>query len=444
LKPRTFRFLILLATLSLVGIVVIQIYWVNSAFRIQKQQHILQENEAKSQEKIFNDRVIIALTNVAETILKNQNDPSKLYNAVQMEQPNFFTVMMNDTLHPFYLESLINKEFERSNIKEDFEYAIYDCFSQELIYGDFVSRDENVENDISQRPQLKLAKDGHYFSVYFPNRKPLYIEPLADSRTPWVYSSGIILIVILFFGYSVWLILKQKRLSDIKNDFINNMTHELKTPISTISVSSEVLLREGICQDPERVNQYARIIFNENKRLESQVERVLQLATLDKEKIELRKTSIDVHGMILSCAANFRLAVEAEGGKLDLHLDAIQHVMEGDRVHLTNIIYNLIDNAKKYADKEPLIVVSTANERGGILISVKDNGIGIGSDALKHVFEKFYRVPTGNVHNVKGFGLGLYYVKMMTEQHQGTVSVKSEAGKGSEFILYFPIQNLKK
>jgi two-component system phosphate regulon sensor histidine kinase PhoR len=222
------------------------------------------------------------------------------------------------------------------------------------------------------------------------------------------------------------------------------MTHELKTPISTISVSSEVLLREGICQDPERVNQYARIIFNENKRLESQVERVLQLATLDKEKIELRKTSIDVHGMILSCAANFRLAVEAEGGKLDLHLDATQHVMEGDRVHLTNIIYNLIDNAKKYADKEPLIVVSTANERGGILISVKDNGIGIGADALKHVFEKFYRVPTGNVHNVKGFGLGLYYVKMMTEQHQGTVSVKSEAGKGSEFILYFPIQNLKK
>jgi two-component system phosphate regulon sensor histidine kinase PhoR len=148
--------------------------------------------------------------------------------------------------------------------------------------------------------------------------------------------------------------------------------------------------------------------------------------------------------MILSCAANFRLAVETEGGKLDLHLDATQHVMDGDRVHLTNIIYNLIDNAKKYADKEPLIVVSTTNERGGILISVKDNGIGIGSDALKHVFEKFYRVPTGNVHNVKGFGLGLYYVKMMTEQHQGTVSVKSEAGKGSEFILYFPIQNLKK
>ncbi|MBX7093316.1 MAG: HAMP domain-containing histidine kinase [Flavobacteriales bacterium] len=442
MKPRTFRSLLLLGTLSLIGIVGIQIYWVNKALIAQKNEELLQEREYSQQEKIFNDRVTIALSNVADRILDFYNDPSDLFNNVEQVQSNYFVVRINDTLHPYILESFLQQEFAKSNIKEDFEYAIYDCFTDSLVYGKYVSMDESKENDVSKKPDIKWDKDAHYFSVFFPNRAGFKGNVSQPELNVWLYSSVIVLIVIGFFGYAVFLILQQKRLADVKTDFINNMTHELKTPISTISLSAEVLLRDNISNDPNRIHQYAKIIFNENKRLENQVERVLQMATLEKEKIVLRKSEIDIHDLIKNCVDNFKIAVEASGGVLELNLNAEKYLVNGDKVHLTNILYNLIDNARKYSPVDPLIRVSTENTQRGIRIVISDNGIGMSKDVLRHIFDKFYRVPTGNVHNVKGFGLGLYYVKVMTEEHGGTIHVESEPEKGSRFILELPF-NIK-
>jgi two-component system phosphate regulon sensor histidine kinase PhoR len=438
MNQRVFRSFILLATISLIGISAIQIYWVNKAFSIQQKQQ-------EAQEKQFNDRVTIALSNVVEDILTYYNDPAEIYNAVEVLQPGFFVVRINDTLHPYFLESLLKSEFERRNIKEDFEYGIYDCFTDSILYGKYVSFNNVIDSsklaEQAKRPQIKWQTDGHYFSVFFPAKSVKGNMLLLNPTNAWFYTTIIILIVIAFFGYSVFVILKQKRLSDIKNDFINNMTHEFKTPISTIAISSEVLLREDTINNKERIQQYARIIQNENKRLESQVERVLQLATLDKEKLTLKKSKVNIHELINDTAESFRATLNNLSGKIILKLDALNTIVQADKVHITNIIYNLLDNARKYCAVEPIIIISTHNYKNYLVISIKDNGIGIKKENLKNVFEKFYRVPTGNVHNVKGFGLGLFYVKYITEQHGGKVEVQSEFGAGSEFKVYLPLKN---
>lgn len=436
MNQRVFRSFIILATVSLIGIIAIQLYWVNKAFN-------LQQKEQEAQEKQFNDRVTIALSNVVEDILTYYNDPAEIYNAVEVLQPGFFVVRINDTLHPFFLESLLKSEFERRNIKEDFEYGIYDCFTDSILYGKYVSFDKIPDSSKiiaqSKRPQIKWKTDGHYFSVFFPahERKG---TTLFNPKNAWFYTTIIILIVIAFFGYAVFVILKQKRLSEIKNDFINNMTHEFKTPISTIAISSEVLLRKDTINNQERIQQYARIIQNENKRLESQVERVLQLATLDKEKLTLKKININVHELIKDTAESFRAVFNNQSGNIELQLQAVNTAIYADKVHITNVIYNLLDNARKYCNSKPHIIIKTVNDKNFIVICVRDNGIGIKKENLKSVFEKFYRVPTGNVHNVKGFGLGLFYVKYITQQHGGKVEVESEFGKGSEFRVYLPLK----
>lgn len=442
MKLRSFRILILLATLSLIGIVVIQMYWVNEAIALQKTQEKLLEREFYLEEKRFNDRVEIALQDVAEQILAIYNDPSVISNAVEQVQHNFYMVRMNDTLHPDLLESLVKREFLKRNIEDDFEYAIYDCFTDSVVFSKFISFDSThtKASPQSKRPDIEWDKDGHYFSIFYPHRGEFHLPEVKNSLGPLLYTTIIILIVVAFFGYSIYVILKQKRLADIKNDFINNMTHELKTPISTISLSSEVLLKPDISNDPQRIQQYARIIFNENKRLENQVERVLQLATLEKEKIVLKKSQVDVHEVIRNCFENFKLSVESQGGKIEMKLEAVQPELEADRVHITNVIYNLMDNARKYSKEIPEIIIHTVNKNGDLLIEVQDKGIGISKEALSQIFEKFYRVPTGNVHNVKGFGLGLYYVKIMVEQHGGKIKAESEPGRGSKFTITLPLK----
>ncbi|HYG49695.1 MAG TPA: HAMP domain-containing sensor histidine kinase, partial [Flavobacteriales bacterium] len=261
-----------------------------------------------------------------------------------------------------------------------------------------------------------------------------------DQLGGWLFGSIIILLVLSFFIYAISVVLKQKRLADVKNDFINNMTHELKTPIATISLATEVLSKKGIESDPQRINQYAGIIKHENTRLENMVERVLKLATLEKEKIELKPTEVDIHELLADCIKSFETQIVAEGGTINTRFNASKTILIGDRVHLFNIFSNLIDNAKKYSDKYPVINVSTINNDNGIIISVSDNGIGIAPENLKMIFEKFYRVPTGNVHNVKGFGLGLFYVKYIVDEHSGKINVTSKVGRGTTFEVYLPFK----
>lgn len=424
-----------MATLSLIGVVVTQLFWLNTAFRVQEKQIELQDKQYDQVEREFNDRVVIALTNVAEEILSINKDPSELYDAVKQIRSNYFTAAINDTLHPYLLESLLIKEFKRRNINEDFEYGIYDCFTDSVVYGNYVGYSDEEGKTSKPSTLVKWDKDGHYFGVLFPNKEGYGIEPVEKQLGTWTFTMIILVIVFVFFAFSIWVILKQKRLSEMKNDFINNMTHELKTPISTIALSSEVLMQDNIANEPDRVEQYARIIKSENERLKNQVERVLQLATLDKDDLELRQEKVDMHDVIQKAIESFELTLEERKGSLNTTLSAQNHVVIGDPVHLTNIVHNLIDNAIKYSVEAPSISLATDNSNGDLNIRVSDKGIGLDKENVKHVFEKFFRVHTGNVHNVKGFGLGLYYVRSMAKAHGGDVQVESTLGEGSTFTI---------
>ncbi|MBK9274609.1 MAG: hypothetical protein IPM49_08735 [Flavobacteriales bacterium] len=232
--------------------------------------------------------------------------------------------------------------------------------------------------------------------------------------------------------------MRQKRLSEMKNDFIGNMTHELKTPISTIALSSEVIADPSIVREPDRLAAYARIIRSETERLRAQVDRVLQLTTLERDGPSLKTELVDLHALIREVTASFTLVLEERKGDLALDLRAAQPMVKGDRVHLSNALANLVDNAIKYSPDPPRITVSTREDGGDVAVEVADHGIGIAREHLRHVFERFYRVPTGNVHDVKGFGLGLHHVQQVIKAHQGSVRVHSEPGKGSRFTLLLP------
>ena len=433
--------LILLATLSVIGVVVIQLLWLRQVSRYHKEQVELNKEQARQLEKQFNDRVVIALTDVTEQILSINKDPSDLYDAVKQERPNYFAVTINDTVHPYLLEALLRKEFSRRNIVEDFEYGIYDCFTDSIVYGNYVALDTTAADTLTHSKLLKLDKDGHYFGVFFPNRaSTLWQEGRAGGWT-WIFPAVVTLIVFSFFAYSVWVILRQKKLSEMKNDFIGNMTHELKTPISTIALSSEVIGDPGIIKEPERLREYARIIRSENERLRVQVERVLQLATLDKDSLDLKREPVDMHAVAREVAGSFRLALQERRVTLELALSAERSTVHGDRVHLTNAVFNLVDNALKYGRDGSRITVRTRRKGGELLLSIEDHGIGIRSEDAKHVFERFFRVHTGNVHDVKGFGLGLHYVQQIAHAHGGGIGVRSELGKGSTFTLSLPLNN---
>ena len=224
----------------------------------------------------------------------------------------------------------------------------------------------------------------------------------------------------------------------MKTDFINNMTHEFKTPIATISLASDSILSPAILDNKDKIIRFINIIKQENKRMLSQVEKVLQMAQIEKRNVELKFHPFDLHDIIRDAVVNAELKVQAKGGSISTQLEATNAEITGDITHISGIINNLLDNAEKYTPNNPEIVISTRNVKGGIEFTIADNGIGMSKDALKNIFEKFYRVHTGNIHNVKGFGLGLSYVKAMVEAHHGKVSVRSETGKGSAFTVMLP------
>ncbi|MCZ4408014.1 HAMP domain-containing sensor histidine kinase [Cryomorphaceae bacterium 1068] len=433
--------LILLAIVSVAGIIATQIYWLDKAFEVQRTQIDLRKDQEAAEAKQFNDRVTIALTNVADEILTINDDPAELFQAVKQIRPNYFTVAINDTVHPYLLERLLRNEFERRNIQENFEYGVYDCFTDSIVFGDYIAlNEEAAQPSNSEAPQIKWEKDGHYFGVFFPHKEPFTIETPSTKISTWAFSALISLIVFVFFAYAVYIVLRQKRLSEMKTDFINNMTHELKTPISSISLSSEVLLKPDIAQQPERLHRYAELIFSEVRRLRLQVDKVLQLATLERKNVELKRETLDLHSMLRSTVNTLQVANEQDGLNINLNLNAIDYSIQGDEVHISNVIFNLLDNAVKYSHENPLIKITTSSNGDSIEITISDKGIGIPKKSISLVFDKFYRVPKGNLHDVKGFGLGLYYVKQMVEAHGGKIKAESEEGKGTSITFTLPLE----
>ncbi len=422
MKSRTIRLIVILAAVSIAGIALTQIFWMQKAFDLKEKQ--------------FNFNVHLALREVARQILAANNNPAPVGKPVTQHSSDYFTVMVNDTINLPLLETLLQHELARRNIDTHFEYGIFNCNNEQMVFGSSLSTENEIGQASAEIHTLpRLNKDNYYFAVYFPNRD----TDLINQMGIWWFSTLVLLLVIGFFAYAIFVILKQKRLSEVQKDFINNMTHEFKTPISTIAISAEVLRKPGIIAAPERLLSYATIIHDEANRLQKQVERVLQIASADSDSLKLKMEPVDVHQAIHEAVQNISPALTAKNGQVNLQLEATQTIVLADQLHLSNILFNLLDNAIKYTNGNPEIVIKTLNKGKSVCIEISDKGIGLTTDQQKKIFEKFYRVHTGNVHDVKGFGLGLHYVQRMIKAHNGQVSVQSTLGKGSIFTLSLPL-----
>ena len=435
---------IILGVLSLSSILLVQLLWVRKTIEIQSTSTAIQQKSDSLNLKEFSEQTNLALRNVLNVISNAIEDSSEHYGAIKQLNVNQFKVDIIQELDPYYLETLLKKALYNQNIHEDFTFGIYDCFSNQLTFSKLYKFTDDslytlVNNNIIglDSARLKLKNDGHYFTVFFPN-----VQNKLPQNTvflsPWVYISTIVFLVLIFFGFSLATIIKQKRLSEVITDFINNMTHELKTPIATISLSSEMIMRLETDDDLEKAKKYAGIIFKENKRLETQVERVLNISTLDTENTTLNKKSLDFHELLVEVKDTFDFNQLANGGKILIENNASVFTIQADPIHITNVVYNLLDNAVKYCTTKPFISITTKNERNYLVIEIKDNGIGIRKEDLKMIFDKFYRVSTGNIHDIKGFGLGLFYVKLIINEHNGSIDVKSKLGEGSTFTIKLP------
>lgn len=414
----TLRIVIILAAISMVGIAATQIYWVRRAFDLKENQ--------------FNHEVTASLTNVANKIMDINKTPSAANNPVRQLSTNYFVVLINSPIDNGLLEFLLLTEFEKRNVTADFEYGIYDCTEKCMVGGNYISPQKiNYRTDMSGLPTLN--NDGYYFGVLFSGVEANLLSQMGI----WGFSSVVLLIVIFFFVYTLLVILRQRRLSEIQKDFINNITHEFKTPISTIAISTQVLKNPDIIQFPERLLNYATIIENENHRLQQQVEHVLQMARLEKEDLGLKKEKCNLHDLIAEAVKN--KSFQASNPSVQLNLEAAPSTVMIDKLHVVNVIYNLLDNATKYTASKPEITISTRTKGRMIQMEIHDNGIGIDGKEQKKIFDRFYRVPTGNLHDVKGFGLGLSYVKRIVEAHNGRISVVSKFGNGSTFVLQLPL-----
>ena len=417
MKHNQVRWVILFGTVAILVIFTIQVYWLLRAWNVNEKQ--------------LNETISIVLNTVAhrmsaynQSVLPNENPVNQL-------SSNYFVVNINSVIDANIMEYYLKTEFARVGMNVDYEYAIYDCHNDKMVYGNFIPAEGSIR-PVSPTTNLpKYSEYLYYFGIRFPSIK----NTILSNMTIWLILSGILLALVLFFCYSILVIFRQKRFSEMQRDFINTMTHEFKTPISSINISADVILQPEIIRDPDRLLTYGKIIKQENSRLNKQVEKVLQIARIERKGFELIKEQVDLNGLLMqvveSCRAN-----AAKEINVITELAPAAGMIRADILHLTNILFNLVDNAIKYSGDRPEIRLFTYREHNLIRIRICDNGPGIQKFHRNKVFRKFYRIPTGNVHDIKGFGLGLYYVKSACRAHGWKIRLHSDAGKGCCFTLF--------
>lgn len=332
--------------------------------------------------------------------------------------------------------SVLYSELANSGISTPFEFAIIE--NNRIIDGIYESA--SPSDLISSNYTVNLFNDrlirrNARISVVFPERKNYILSSMSFLLGGSMLFS---LIILITFALSIFFIIRQKRISDMKSDFINNMTHEFKTPIATISLAADTISNPKIINDESRVKHFISMIKKENRRMNKQVENILQISSLDRSEMEFNYSEIDMHSIIKRSIETIEIQVEGRNGNIFFYPEAGDPIVYGDREHLTNLVHNLLDNANKYSVNEPEITLTTCNKNGYFVVSVADKGMGMTKSVQSKIFDRFYRQTSGNIHNIKGFGLGLSYVKAIVDAHNGDIKVFSESGKGTTFEVYLP------
>ena len=422
MKRKVIFIIIVLTSVSLIAAMTTQLLWVRDVWQLKEDQ--------------FNNRIKIALKTVVNQLLTSENIYPVDENSFD---PVFYRehIEILSVINPLTLDSLLQEELGCMKLNKDYVYGVFRKVDSVFVMGPFQGFKQNLSQSKNWVSLTCLCESESYLlAAYFEHQQSLVFSQMAILPI----MSGLFLLILIFsFFFTISFMLRQKKVSELKTDFVNNMTHEFKTPIATISVSSEILSKGMVAKSPEKVKKYAKIIFDENTRLKNQVERVLQIAILDREEYNLKMERLDIHQIIEDVVRNFKVQVEEREGVIYINTMAEHHFLLVDKVHFTNILNNLLDNANKYSPINPKITISTKNIDGKIEISVEDNGIGIRKENLRDIVKKFHRLQTGNLHDTKGFGIGLFYVKTMVEPMGGILSIKSELNKGSTFSLLFPV-----
>ena len=436
---RIFPIITVLILLSLLGIIFFQILWIKGSLETEEQK--------------FNDHVSVATTQAAEDLMEQKG------NLVPMMKKNdgFFPSeklqleIFKPTIVKRYskdeIKGIIRAAFDKKGLKKvPFEFAIIPTtlMGEEIQSENFFKLYSDSTNNKMHVIQLE-SPGGSLSEGISPQELLMITVPHAKNfiwnSMTWFIVGAILFTVIIVaaFFLTVRALLKQKKLSEIKSDFINNMTHEFKTPLATISLAVDALKNEKVIGNREKMEYFTRIIKEENKRMNKQVETILQAALLDKQEVQLNLQRLHAHDLITSALNNIHLQVEEKKGRIDINMDAAKDLLMVDEVHFTNLVSNLLDNAVKYSQDNLVIKLTTNNTGKHFLLKIEDNGIGMTKETVSRIFEKFYRAHTGNLHNVKGFGLGLSYVKTMIDAHHGIIKAESILGKGTTFYLSFPL-----
>jgi len=481
MKRWAIKGIIALMSLALIGIIAIQAYWLSFSIRLNEQkfdQNVAaamfalkeeiedvfrpDDSDFRGTQKLrqprsssflrvdyFFGRGILDSNFVAGRYVEQQQQQT-----VEDVMNLLSSYPIEDLLDPRMLNLRLNQHLQDRGVRAKFVSGVYSYSRAAMViydghYVGFLDGEARYSDPELELPDKYKMDDAQYkidlfgmgdgalgqFRLYFPNRSRVLWQ---DSW--WLLAASLFFtcLILFAFSYTVYVILQQKKVSEMKNDFINNMTHEFKTPIATISLATDSLTSEKIIAHPDKIRRFASIITQENRRMLSQVEKVLQMALIDQRDFGLQMEEVALHELIAEAVDYIRMQVEKRGGQVEMDLRAKQSIVRVDRTHISNIFHNLLDNANKYSPNTPKIRVETVNVSDGVEIRVIDHGLGMTREARKQIFEKFFRVHTGNIHDVKGFGLGLSYVKAIVTAHEGNIDVESEPGRGSTFTVFLP------
>ena len=417
MKPKKLNIIIVLGLIATIGILIAQLLWTKEAFNLE--------------DKKFSQRTHIALLEVVKKLYLGTNSELPSSNPIKKEANDYYIVNVENDFKPEILEFYLKQEFKKFNINTDFEYAMYNCQSDEMIYGNYISMTEKAPEKVEVYfPKHKNLI--YYFAVRFPNQNAFLLSSLRF----WLLLSLTLIVILLVYVYSIYTIIQQKKYADLQRDFINNMTHEFKTPLSSILIASTFLKQQKEIQKDEKLDKYTQIIINQSNKLNQHIEKVLHIAKTDSSNFEVIKKEISLLTLLKNTIETIQL--KYENSKIDFDTSH-DFLVLADEFHFSNLIYNLLENSIKYCENSPEICIKIDKENNQIKLSFIDNGIGIDADKIAFLFDKFYRIPSQKSIENSGFGLGLYYVKKIVKEHNWKISILNNNKVGITITLLIPI-----
>lgn len=414
MRVKKLNIIISLGLVAIIGILIAQLLWTKQAYNLEDRK--------------FNQKVNIALMEVVDKMTEGK--ASFTENPVQIIANDYYVVNINNEFHPVVLEHYLKTEFTRFQINTDYVYALYNCHSDQMIYGKYMtSHQEEPSEKVIQFPKHKNLT--YYFSIRFPDKTTYLISSLRF----WYLLTFALIIILLVYVYSIYTIIQQKKFSELQRDFINNMTHEFKTPLSSILLASEALNKQELVQGNSKLQTYTSIIINQSYKLNNHIEKILNIAKNDASGLSLKPQKI----ILLPFIQEIADTIKQKNENISIQIEIENNIsILADEFHFTNIVYNLLDNSIKYCETKPEILILSDKDSKGLYLKFKDNGMGIPAKNLAHIFDKFYRVNTNKSEEINGFGLGLFYVKKIVQQHNWKISVENNKDQGITTTLFFP------